>query len=1063
MTSLYDYHLARTHKNWATSDPKEAALAAFYESMDPVQRLMMDPSYAKEVAARSTTCNVCMDLDLHGYPMATLTTTIIDGKTITRREATVEPTGAGEWSRRHIKNCGFCALIADAVTSFFPDFFWGGWQLPRVAAITMVQDEPILVTVEDQVEDGENPGRVKIERFGVEIYRDSATAVPKSLEYVGTAAPPPTVDGFKSIVWPHRRTQSTTETAEQRSVKFIKSCVHDCLTNHTKCKKMHAIDIISPRKPPTHIVDLNAFVTRVSPSSPASSSLPFLAAAQSRIVETADVRLIHTSDLPASESSKIQYAALSHSWGGDIPSRLEVARLASYTRRISFSSLPATHRDAIVVARRLGYRYIWIDSLCIIQDDADDPPRETRKMGDIYTNAHLTIAAVSSGASSVSFLDPLEDETYTKPVAVKFFGARLGLGARDVLGFSGFRRTALAPALELVTSPSSRFSRGGGGSSSSRGGAAITLYARRTLRTAQRQTGTGNSASWNAPRGISDAVQGPLSKRAWTLQERALASRIVHFTAEGVRFECPSVFLVQGDAFSSSSSPSSSPQTLTPGYCAQWCELDSQMAKISSVYFQATISRLGVRTSLHSVAHTSITSDATRLSRAAAAQAEPMTALRDNIQSFWRTMLRDYSTRGITNRTDILPALSGVAARLQGLLVQMDRRDLSRQHSTRSSGSRSYDLTVGLEVLTLRQRDREDEDEDERQWQNTPAAKAYAELLAFSAASRGGSSGGGRKRRTAVAASSSTRLSLTLQPKPGQYLAGLWADRFIEDLCWTTRDCKWNNSPAILADEATLPSWSWASINHPTVYPVAHTGTQRGEGGRFIEKATFVKGETCVPTSQWNEFGHVASGEVVLRGPVRKGMLRYAAPGGGGKIGNISRVDFGGGATTELETDARLFCDDYSDNNDIREEEEGGQKEDKHWRRALEGEDQACMRAPVWCVHLGTWSVSSDMANAQVLSGLDLEFIMVLGRSARVPGAFQRLGFLEKVYGGKVFENVGDSIRREDEMDELLASLAAQGLGSGPVRRTAEHQRMWEEKRAEYIYPRAEVRELRII
>jgi hypothetical protein len=57
------------------------------------------------------------------------------------------------------------------------------------------------------------------------------------------------------------------------------------------------------------------------------------------------------------------------------------------------SDLPQTFKDAIWITRRLGYQYIWIDSLCIIQDSAEDWEAESKKMAAIYQNATATISA----------------------------------------------------------------------------------------------------------------------------------------------------------------------------------------------------------------------------------------------------------------------------------------------------------------------------------------------------------------------------------------------------------------------------------------------------------------------------------------------------------------------------------------------------------------------------------------------------------------------------------------------------------------------------------------------
>lgn len=69
------------------------------------------------------------------------------------------------------------------------------------------------------------------------------------------------------------------------------------------------------------------------------------------------------------------------------------------TRGIPLSSFPATIRDAVVITRRLGIRYLWVDALCIRQDSRDDWLRECARMRDVYKGATVTL--VAADASSV--------------------------------------------------------------------------------------------------------------------------------------------------------------------------------------------------------------------------------------------------------------------------------------------------------------------------------------------------------------------------------------------------------------------------------------------------------------------------------------------------------------------------------------------------------------------------------------------------------------------------------------------------------------------------------------
>ena len=89
---------------------------------------------------------------------------------------------------------------------------------------------------------------------------------------------------------------------------------------------------------------------------------------------------------------------LSHCWG---TSKSRDYNLSSnnwkqYTDAISVSALPKTFLDAIAFTRVLGIRYLWIDSLCIIQDSQEDWVTESALMPSVYGNSFCNIAA--SGA-----------------------------------------------------------------------------------------------------------------------------------------------------------------------------------------------------------------------------------------------------------------------------------------------------------------------------------------------------------------------------------------------------------------------------------------------------------------------------------------------------------------------------------------------------------------------------------------------------------------------------------------------------------------------------------------
>ena len=91
-----------------------------------------------------------------------------------------------------------------------------------------------------------------------------------------------------------------------------------------------------------------------------------------------------------------RYVALSHCWGkGDVVTTV-ADNLEDNKNSLPLESLPKTFQDAIVITRRLGFKFIWIDSLCIIQDSTPDWEFEAARMDQVYRNAFLTIAATSA-------------------------------------------------------------------------------------------------------------------------------------------------------------------------------------------------------------------------------------------------------------------------------------------------------------------------------------------------------------------------------------------------------------------------------------------------------------------------------------------------------------------------------------------------------------------------------------------------------------------------------------------------------------------------------------------
>lgn len=106
------------------------------------------------------------------------------------------------------------------------------------------------------------------------------------------------------------------------------------------------------------------------------------------------------------------YAALSYCWGD--PVQPQATTTVNVEQRLkegfSLSDMPLTIANAIKVARKLDIRYIWIDSLCIIQDSREDKKAEIKKMKDIFEGAFFTIVAASATSVTDGFLQDREFE-----------------------------------------------------------------------------------------------------------------------------------------------------------------------------------------------------------------------------------------------------------------------------------------------------------------------------------------------------------------------------------------------------------------------------------------------------------------------------------------------------------------------------------------------------------------------------------------------------------------------------------------------------------------------------
>ncbi|KAL2074953.1 hypothetical protein VTL71DRAFT_8733 [Oculimacula yallundae] len=127
---------------------------------------------------------------------------------------------------------------------------------------------------------------------------------------------------------------------------------------------------------------------------------------------TQKIQLVKTSDIAA---KLIRYIALSYCWGGNQEIQTSTGNIKEYSESIDPTSLPASIRDAVRTTNGLGLQYLWVDALCIIQDDDDDKAQQIASMADIFEGAELTILASKVATAHGGFLQRLPRYGLTDP------------------------------------------------------------------------------------------------------------------------------------------------------------------------------------------------------------------------------------------------------------------------------------------------------------------------------------------------------------------------------------------------------------------------------------------------------------------------------------------------------------------------------------------------------------------------------------------------------------------------------------------------------------------------
>ncbi|KAI0178818.1 HET-domain-containing protein [Hypoxylon sp. FL1284] len=194
------------------------------------------------------------------------------------------------------------------------------------------------------------------------------------------------------------------------------------------------------------------------------------------------VRLVETSKhLNKHLEPPVQFMALSHMWG-DVsilpPLRTLKSNYDDLQQEISMEELPQNFLDAVLVCRGLGIEYVWIDSLCIIQDSPEDWKHEAVTMHLVYKYAQATIVAAAAKSSRDGFL---------------------------------VRNTSMTPAVKVVHASET----------GKQVGRSLILYPTNEESETDFEY---EGSEWNT--------------RGWTFQERYLSTRLIYFCRNVLQFEC---------------------------------------------------------------------------------------------------------------------------------------------------------------------------------------------------------------------------------------------------------------------------------------------------------------------------------------------------------------------------------------------------------------------------------------------------------------------------------------------------------------------------------------------
>jgi hypothetical protein len=202
---------------------------------------------------------------------------------------------------------------------------------------------------------------------------------------------------------------------------------------------------------------------------------------------------------------RAEYACLSYCWGGSQELVAMTTNEEQLKRAIKLERLGQTIQDAITLTRKLGIRYLWVDALCILQDDTEGKATDIQNMASIYGDATVTIAAAIAGTSTEGFMHRILDGEV---------GDASDRPLKPYREWYQYRWKTQEPIRQAISLPSGKFL------------GSIELYHADEKNFRNLQTG------------YNPSIRHPLDYRAWTLQETLLSPRMIYISSYDVLWFC---------------------------------------------------------------------------------------------------------------------------------------------------------------------------------------------------------------------------------------------------------------------------------------------------------------------------------------------------------------------------------------------------------------------------------------------------------------------------------------------------------------------------------------------